>query len=391
MTPTEFKAALKMLSASFDAAKFPYDFLAACGKPANTIENLRHGDTNVSDIDGAVLQEHHIHIMGCGRGAVDETMKALRDSRATRRKRYKVRFLLASDGRDVRVGIVDAGKTTETMSFPYKKLHDNDHNQVMCAIAGIGVVKPYTENEVDERAARKLSELYVALMKNNPDWDCPEKRDEIHLFLARIVFCFFAEDTGVFRKKNIFTDTVDSMSVKDTPNTHTEIANIFRKMNDPAYGGDFRYVNGGLFAGSLDVPVFNKEARSLFLEIGKLEWTKINPDIFGSMIQTIASQEERSRLGMHYTSVPNIMRVLKPLFLDDLEAELKSAGRDKGKLAALRERMTRIRVFDPACGSGNFLVIAYKELRRIENALEQTVYPPPAPRKRSILLGQAYT
>jgi hypothetical protein len=125
-------------------------------------------------------------------------------------------------------------------------------------------------------------------------------------------------------------------------------------------------VNGGLFSGSPEAPTFSKIARSYLLHVGHLDWTKINPDIFGSMIQAVADDEERGALGMHYTSVPNILKVLNPLFLDDLRAKLEEAGDNKRKLLNLRNRMARIRVFDPACGSGNFLVIAYKEMREIE-------------------------
>ena len=128
----------------------------------------------------------------------------------------------------------------------------------------------------------------------------------------------------------------------------------------------FPYVNGGLFSGSTDVPRFSRIARSYLLHIGKLDWRKINPDIFGSMIQAVADEDERGALGMHYTSVPNILKVLNPLFLDDLQARLVEAGVNARMLLNLRRRISRIRVFDPACGSGNFLVIAYKEMRAIE-------------------------
>ena len=134
----------------------------------------------------------------------------------------------------------------------------------------------------------------------------------------------------------------------------------------PRWADAFPYVNGGLFSGSMDVPRFSRIARSYLLHIGSLDWTKINPDIFGSMIQAVAEDEERGALGMHYTSVPNILKVLNPLFLDDLRARLEEAGDNPRMLLNLRKRMARIRVFDPACGSGNFLVIAYKEMRAIE-------------------------
>ena len=167
------------------------------------------------------------------------------------------------------------------------------------------------------------------------------------------------------------------MSAKDSSNTHEVISELFRAMNTKIDGTGgrrssragpmrFPYVNGGLFSGSTDVPRFSRIARSYLLHIGSLDWKKINPDIFGSMIQAVADDEERGALGMHYTSVPNILKVLNPLFLDDLREQLEEAGDNARMLLNLRKRMSKIRVFDPACGSGNFLVIAYKEMRAIE-------------------------
>src|SRR5690554_4792138 len=134
----------------------------------------------------------------------------------------------------------------------------------------------------------------------------------------------------------------------------------------PRWDDEFPYVNGRLFSGSDEVPRFSRIARSYLLHVGGLDWTRINPDIFGSMIQAIADDDERGELGMHYTSVPNILKVLNPLFLDDLHAKLEEAGDNPRTLLNLRKRIAKIRVFDPACGSGNFLVIAYKEMRAIE-------------------------
>jgi hypothetical protein len=166
------------------------------------------------------------------------------------------------------------------------------------------------------------------------------------------------------------------MSVKDSENTHDVIGTIFLAMNTrladreaaklPTWVSEFPYVNGGLFSGSTESPRFSRIARSYLLHIGNLDWKQINPDIFGSMIQAVADDEERGALGMHYTSVPNILKVLNPLFLDDLREKLAEAGDNPRSLLNLRKRMSRIRILDPACGSGNFLVIAYREMRAIE-------------------------
>lgn len=139
----------------------------------------------------------------------------------------------------------------------------------------------------------------------------------------------------------------------------------------PRWAQGFPYVNGQLFSGGDEVPRFSKIARSYLLRVGGLDWIKINPDIFGSMIQAVAEDSERGELGMHYTSVPNILKVLNPLFLDELRTKLDEAGDNPRILLNLRKRIARIRVFDPACGSGNFLVIAYKQLREIEAAINE--------------------
>ena len=171
------------------------------------------------------------------------------------------------------------------------------------------------------------------------------------------------------------------MSTSDSSNTHEVIGEIFRAMNTdtkarkgadiPRWAASFPYVNGGLFSESTDIPRFSRIARSYLLHLGNLDWKKINPDIFGSMIQAVADDDERGALGMHYTSVPNILKVLNPLFLNDLREKLDEAGTNSRKLFNLRNRIARIRIFDPACGSGNFLVIAYKEMRRIEAEINE--------------------
>jgi hypothetical protein len=260
----------------------------------------------------------------------------------------------------------------ETVACAYKDFPD--HFGFFLPLAGITTVKQIAENAFDIRATSRLKRLYVALLKDNPAWGTAERRHDMNHFMARLIFCFFAEDTGIFNN-GLFTSKVEQMSARDSSNTHDVISALFRAMNTkadraaaniPRWAEAFPYVNGGLFSGSLDVPRFSKIARSYLLHIGNLDWKKINPDIFGSMIQAVAEDEERGALGMHYTSVPNILKVLNPLFLDDLRARLREAGDNPRMLLNLRNRMARIRVFDPACGSGNFLVIAYKEMRAIE-------------------------
>jgi hypothetical protein len=351
----------------FAPENFPYAFLEAFGNKETTIKRLRAGASNKSDL-GGVLQTNNIHIATCDTGQVAKTLTALKESPAT--AKAKAKFILATDGVDFEAEDLASG---ETVACAYKDFPD--HFGFFLPLAGITTVKQIAENAFDIRATSRLNRLYVALLKDNPAWSTAERRHDMNHFMARLIFCFFAEDTGIFNN-GLFTSTVEQMSARDSSNTHEVIGTLFLAMNTkaadrtaaniPRWADAFPHVNGGLFSGSLDVPHFSKIARSYLLHIGNLDWKKINPDIFGSMIQAVAEDEERGALGMHYTSVPNILKVLNPLFLDDLRAKLREAGDNPRMLLNLRSRMARIRVFDPACGSGNFLVIAYKEMRAIE-------------------------
>jgi very-short-patch-repair endonuclease len=598
MNAVEIEEAVSRLAeAPFDPEEFPFAFLEAFGNKPTTIKRLKSNSSNQSDLPSGVLQRNNIHLKVCAEGEVGTTLTALRESPATARQ--KAKFILATDGKSFEAENLADG---ETVACDYPAFHD--HFGFFLALAGITTVRQIRENAFDIKATGRLNRLYIELLKDNPAWDKAERRQELNHFMARLIFCFFAEDTNIFHSDGLFTAAVTQMSTSDSSNTHEVLSELFRAMCTPLKGREaagirnwangFPYVNGGLFsphpltpspregegeqdlaplsqlgrgAGgeglqsgkggqegeyweispalknkmtevarqfrkeptpsenilwqalrgrklegrkfrrqqpigafvvdffcgaerlivevdggvhdsqqaadqqrqelleslglrvvrvpsklvetSLDealagvrqafsphpltpspklgegkqdpaplsqlgrgaggeglqaedcphpltpsprkglgeqdpaplsrsgrgaggeglhveVPRFSKISRSYLLHVGNLDWRKINPDIFGSMIQAVADDEERGALGMHYTSVPNILKVLNPLFLDDLRAQLEAAGDNARKLLNLRSRMARIRVFDPACGSGNFLVIAYKEMRQIE-------------------------
>ncbi|MCO4839363.1 MAG: class I SAM-dependent DNA methyltransferase [Rhodobacteraceae bacterium] len=371
MNAVEIEQAITELAEQpFDAAEFPFVFLEAFGNKATTIKKLRSGTSNKSDIDG-VLQANHIHLKTCDVGQVADTLTALRDSKATETKRNKVRFLLATDGEAFEAEDLSTG---ETVSCTYEDFPN--HFVFFWPLAGLSKTKQLSESEFDVRATLRLNKLYTTLRADNPEWGTAERSADMNHFMARLIFLFFAEDTDILNGDDLFTTTIEQMSNADGSNTHEIISELFRAMdtpikdraaaNLPRWADVFPYVNGGLFSGRTDVPKFSRIAQRYLTHIGNLNWTKINPDIFGSMIQAVADEDERSALGMHYTSVPNILKVLNPLFLDDLRDHLDRAGDNKTKLLNLRKRMSNIRVFDPACGSGNFLVIAYKQMREIE-------------------------
>lgn len=370
MNAVEIEQALSELAAQpFDRVEFPFQFLAAFDNKATTIARLRKGDSNSSDLPSGVLQRNHIHIAVAESGKVGQTLTALKAS--PKSVQAKAKFILATDGTTLEAEELATG---DAIACDFS--HFPDHFGFFLPLAGISTIKEIKDNPIDVRATGRLNKLYIELLRENPEWATFERRPDMNHFMARLVFCFFAEDTDIFPGASLFTATVERMSERDGANVHKVLETIFRAMNTktegraaaglPRWASEFPYVNGGLFSGSTEVPKFTRTARSYLYQAGQLNWRQINPDIFGSMIQAVADDEERGALGMHYTSVPNILKVLNPLFLDDLRGQLEAAGDNKIKLLNLRKRMAHIRVFDPACGSGNFLVIAYKQMRELE-------------------------
>jgi len=314
MNAVEIEEAVSNLALQpFDATDFPFQFLAAFGNKDTTLQRLRAGNNNASDIPNGVLQRNNIHIAVCDAGSVGETLNALRASPAT--TKAKAKFILATDGKNLESEDLIGG---ETIACDYQDFPN--HFGFFLPLAGISTIKEIKDNPVDVRATGRLNKLYVELLRENPDWG--KRSHDMNHFMARLVFCFFAEDTNIFEGSGLFTKTVEQISDRDGVNTHEVLSEIFRSMNikgteragaKPRLGtwtNGFPYVNGGLFSGSTEVPRFTRMARSYLLHTGNLDWKEINPDIFGSMIQAVSEDNERASLGMHYTSVPNILKVL---------------------------------------------------------------------------------
>ena len=255
-------------------------------------------------------------------------------------------------------------------------------------LAGIEKIQHTEESEADVKSAELMAKLFDDIRRYN-DIKNPETIHALNVFMSRLLFCFFAEDTNLFPGENLFTDTLRSHTLEDGSDLADFIDRAFLAMstNDPAVLENlpspydrFPYVNGGLFKERYPIPVLSRRARTLIINCGEYNWKKINPDIFGSMIQAVVTPEQRAGLGMHYTSVPNIEKLIKPLFLDMLEKEFEKAREEAQKrmdkkmnheraaqpLRNLLDRMSKIKFFDPACGSGNFLIISYKRVRDLE-------------------------
>ena len=289
MNAVEIEEAVSRLAvAPFDPEAFPFAFLEAFGNKETTLKRLKSGNTNQSDLAGAVLQRNNIHLQVCPEGEVTATLVALRQSAAT--ARHKAKFILATDGKSFEAeNLVDG----ETVACDYADFEN--HFGFFLPLAGITTVKQIRENAFDIKATGRLNRLYIELLKENPDWDTAARREELNHFFARLIFCFFAEDTNIFQDERLFTATIEQMSARDSSNTHEVLSELFRAMNTRqqdreaasirSWADKFPYVNGNLFSGSVDVPRFSKIARSYLLHVGSLDWTKINPDIFGSMIK----------------------------------------------------------------------------------------------------------
>ena len=255
-------------------------------------------------------------------------------------------------------------------------------------LAGIEKIQFTEEAEADVKSAELMAKLFDDIRRYNDIRD-PQTVHALNVFMSRLLFCFFAEDTGLFPEDNLFTNTLRTHTKEDGSDLAEFIDRAFLAMSTkdsavldtlPNLYKEFPYVNGGLFKDRYPIPVLSRRARTLIINCGEYNWREINPDIFGSMIQAVVTPEQRAGLGMHYTSVPNIEKVIRPLFLDALEEEFKAAcaetrekiakkmnqNRAAERLNALLARLSKIKFFDPACGSGNFLIITYKRLRDLE-------------------------
>ena len=260
--------------------------------------------------------------------------------------------------------------------------------EFLTPLAGIEKIQFTEEAEADVKSAELMAKLYDDIRRYNNIRD-PQTVHALNVFMSRLLFCFFAEDTGLFPGENLFTNTIKTHTKEDGTDLAEFIDRAFLAMSTkdaavlstlPKLYEVFPYVNGGLFKDHYPIPVLSRRARTLIINCGEYNWKEINPDIFGSMIQAVITPEQRAGLGMHYTSVPNIEKVIRPLFLDALEEEFEAAcaearekmakklnhDRASQRLRALLTRLSQIKLFDPACGSGNFLIISYKRLRELE-------------------------
>ena len=370
MNIAEIEAALReLVDEPFDPAGFVFDFLRIYDAPKSTVTKLRQGQDADLLQSGDVLWKKKLWFRVAPKGKAARTVDAMvADPVAAKQA---PRFFLATDGREV---YARDAKADITLDVEYAKL--NDSFDFFLPLAGIERYEGVAENPADIKATARLAKLYDAILEANPSWIREDRTHALNIFMTRMLFCFFAEGTSIF-ESGLFTQTLMTCSREDGSDLAQVLETLFLAMNAdskhragmPEFAKRFPYVNGGLFKDKTPIPTFSKRARRLLKECGELSWSHINPDIFGSMIQAVVEPGMRGDMGMHYTSVPNIMKVLHPLFLLSLEEEFEASRDSEAKLKKLLMRIQNIRVFDPACGSGNFLIIAYRELRKLENRI----------------------
>lgn len=367
-----------------------YEILMAFGKSEKDVSRYREGKGVLKTFDGLLIKGLFCYC------AVDtvrltECLENLKCDEQVRKAAPKI--IAVSDGKTV---LAYDTRENDTYEQLLAKMHSDF--AFFYPLMNVERIHNTEENPADVKAAEKLAKLHDEIRAYN-EYNSDDDLHDLNIFITRLLFCFFAEDTGIFAE-NLFTNFIRRFTKNDGSDLSDMIGQAFRVMNvkdkDRSEDttkeiDDFPYVNGGLFATDIPIPQMGYKARKIILECGDLNWKDINPDIFGSMIQAVVNPDVRAKEGMHYTSVPNIMKVINPLFMDDLRGEYKKLegfySQNKNLLDLsilsinqfieeckpivngcnrLMKRMSKMKFFDPACGSGNFLIITYKQLRLLE-------------------------
>jgi type II restriction/modification system DNA methylase subunit YeeA len=346
--------------------EFIYDFLEAYEQPKSSIKRLKDGDYNLSKKPNEVIWKKKIYFYSVNKNEdIHEVIDNISKSEIV--EKNKIRFIIITDFKEFLS--VDK-KNNSTLDIEINQLSKNV--DFFLPLLGLEKSHEHQENHADIKAAYKMGKLYDLLLDDNNEWSKNDiNRRSFNIFFSRILFCLFAQDSNIF-DKNLFTTSISSHTLEDGSDLDIYLDKLFKSLNIknkndfPNYLKLFPYVNGGLFKDVHKIPKISSASRKILIECSELDWKAINPDIFGSMMQAVVHHGERKNLGMHYTSLNNILKVIKPLFLDDLYDIFYKSGDDKNKLNNLLKKIYNLKIFDPACGSGNFLIVAYKEIYKLE-------------------------
>ena len=360
---------LEQACSNLNPDEFIFSFINAYGFPKSTVTRLRKGgdSRNVAKGNDIGLKKK-LYFRAVSEGVnLNAEAESLKASEVITRN--DIRFVIVTDFKNLVAFDLKAEERLETDMDNLDKQY-----AFFLPMAGYEKAIMYSEHPADVKASEKMGRLFDLIRERN-DLSKPEDIHALNVFLTRLLFCFYAEDTGIFDQGQM-TSAIQSCTQDDGSDVDQFLTDLFTVLNFesnaperrsmPAHFQAFPYVNGGLFRDDEPIPEFGRKARRILLDCGSLDWSEINPDIFGSMFQAVIDEEQRGNLGQHYTSVSNIMKVIQPLFLDKLYADLERSRNSEKKLKELLVRLQNLRIFDPACGSGNFLIIAYKELRKLE-------------------------
>lgn len=390
LTYKEIEDRLRILKdKQISADDIGYKILYAFGKPERELERYREGKGVIKTFDGLLVKGLFCYKSSTTIGFANELDNLKCDSQVLK---ADPKIIAVSDGTTIR-----AYDTRQRQTFEQKVDRLYCDFEFFYPLAGIERIEYIEESPADIKAAEKLAKLHDEIRAYN-EFTSDSDLHDLNTFIARLLFCFFAEDTGIFAD-NVFTSAIKKFTV-DARNLKDVLEQIFRFMgNKPIPAGmlqtycqqNFAYVGGGLFERSIYIPELSNKARQIIIDSGELDWQDINPDIFGSMIQAVVNPDVRANQGMHYTSVPNIMKVINPLFLDELRSDYNAIREEYDKIQKQKDmgvislnqlygsckplvkkcdqlmtRMSKMKFFDPACGSGNFLIITYKMMRLLE-------------------------
>lgn len=362
---------------------FFVSFLKTFSFPASTIRNVQapNNGRNIAIAEGDYGLAKNMYFRPVAEGQdVHAVVQEL--IRNTAIAKQKVRFFMATDFK--RMAAYDA-RVDDWADFDFCDLKAN--YEFFLPLTGL-YEKPlaYTSHPADVKACEKMGKLYDIIRATNHYDD--EHLHDLNVFLTRLLFCFFAEDTGIFPIQGQMTKAIEALTNTDGSDMQSFFERLFwmldmapdryARKQETATLAAFPYVNGGLFRDKIHIPMFNARARNILLECGRLEWNQISPVIFGSMFQAVMKPEERHAFGAHFTSERNIQKVIEPLFLDDLKEELhtiletisdtqkKLTKGQTEKLNAFQGKLASLTFLDPACGSGNFLIVSFREIKRLE-------------------------
>lgn len=357
-----------------DAKPFLDAFFDVFGITRKKIGTFEHRVKKLSDADGYIdlLWKGTILVEMKSRGKnLDKAFQQALDYTHGLKQNELPKYILVCDFEIFRLYDTEEQKTTE---FKLAELYQN--------VQSFGYLLGYQKKVYKEqdpaniKAAELMGKLHDRLEEIGYDGH------PLEVYLVRILFCLFAEDTTIFNKQQ-FQDYIEQRTAEDGSDLAARIQELFQVLNTPTEKrfknldeqlNDFPYVNGKLFEEILPTASFDSKMRQALLDCCYIDWSKISPAIFGSMFQSVMNPKERRNLGAHYTSETNILKLIKPLFLDDLWAEFESIKTNKNKLAEFHKRISTLKFLDPACGCGNFLVITYRELRLLELEILRATY-----------------